>query len=147
MKWIHFKNFDDLSTLDLYQMLRLRQDIFIIEQDCVYDDIDDIDPYCEHLLLKDKNNVVGCSRIVPAHKKFEHPSIGRIAIDKKYRGKGLGKKIVQKSIQLLSKKNTETIIIEAQSYLQAFYESMGFEQISESYMVDGIPHIKMNFTF
>ncbi|MDX1640616.1 MAG: GNAT family N-acetyltransferase [Balneolaceae bacterium] len=147
MQWIHALSMDDLSVLDLYKMLKLRQDIFIIEQDCIYDDIDNIDPFCEHLLLKDGNKVIACSRIVPAGKKFDDPSIGRIAVDKNYRGRSLGKKLVQKSLDILSKTNTDAVIIEAQSYLLAFYESLGFQKTSDAYPVDGIPHNKMIYQY
>lgn len=147
MQWIHAGSIEELSSHDLYRILKLRQDIFIIEQDCIYADIDDVDFFSEHLYLKDEDLVIACSRIVPAHKKFDVPSIGRIAVHKNYRKKGLGKELVQRSLDILSKKNIDTVIIEAQSYLQAFYESMGFQKSSEPYDVDGISHIKMNFHY
>lgn len=148
MQWIHAGSMEEISAPDLYQILKLRQDIFVIEQDCIYQDIDNIDPFCEHLFLKDEDLVIACSRIVPTQKKFDVPSIGRIAVHKKYRKKGLGKELVQRSLDILSKKNNiDSVIIEAQSYLQIFYESLGFKRISEPYDVDGISHIKMNFNY
>lgn len=147
MQWIHSEYFENLSPLDLYQILRLRQNVFIIEQECIYNDIDNLDPLSEHLLLKNESDVIGCLRIVPEQIKFDHPSIGRVAVHKEYRRNGLGKELVQRSMDILSKRDTEIVIIEAQRYLKEFYESLGFRQISESYTVDGIPHIKMDFTF
>lgn len=147
MQWIHARSLDDLSSEDLYKMLKLRQDIFIIEQECIYDDIDNIDLVCEHLLLKDDTDVIACSRIVPENRKFEHPSIGRIAVHKMYRKRGLGKEMVLKALDVIAKKNLNTVIIEAQSYLLDFYESLGFNKISEAYPVDGISHHKMIFRY
>lgn len=147
MQWIHARSLSDLSPDDLYQMLKLRQDVFIIEQECIYDDIDNIDPLCEHLLLKDGPEVIACSRIVPAKIKFEHPSIGRIAVHKEYRKRGFGKEIVQMALEILAKKNLDTVIIEAQSYLLTFYESLGFQKNSEAYPVDGISHHQMIFRY
>lgn len=147
MEWVHTRKMENLSASDLYKMLKLRQDIFIIEQQCIYDDIDNIDPYCEHLLLKDENEVIGCSRIVPANKKFNEPSIGRIAVHIDYRKRGFGKLIVQESLDILSRRRIDTVIIEAQNYLLSFYESMGFKKIGDNYPVDGIIHSKMIYRF
>lgn len=147
MQWIHAKSMADYSALDLYQMLKLRQDIFIIKQECIYNDIDNIDPFCEHLLLKEGDLAIACTRIVPAGKKFDDPSIGRIAVHKRYRKRGIGKEMIQKALAILSTKNAKTVVIEAQSYLLDFYESLGFRQVSDQYLVDGIPHIKMAFRY
>lgn len=147
MEWIYARSMKEFSANDLYSMLKLRQDIFIIEQKCIYEDIDNIDPKCEHLLVKEDNKIVGCCRIVPASIKFKHPSIGRVAVHKAYRKKGFGKKLVLKSLEILSERNTDSVIIEAQSYLLDFYESLGFTAISEAYPVDGISHHKMIFHY
>lgn len=146
MKWKHANRFEDLSPADIYNILKLRQDIFIIEQNCIYDDIDSLDPDCEHLLLYDENRLVAYSRIVPAGKKFKTPSIGRIAVAKAYRGDGLGRKLMEKSVDLLKMADQQEILIEAQLYLCKFYESIGFIKISDPYDVDGIDHIKMKLT-
>lgn len=143
MQWIHTTDMQEISANDLYQILKLRQDIFIIEQDCIYDDIDNIDPYCEHVFLKNNEQMIAYSRIVPAGKKFKHPSIGRIAIHKSFRGQGYGKEIVQRSLTLLFERGAKAVLLEAQSHLQDFYECLGFEKVSDPYPVDGISHIKM----
>lgn len=147
MQWIHASNLEEISAGDLYQILKLRQDIFIIEQDSIYSDIDNIDPHSEHIFLKDDENVIAYSRIVPAGKKFDHPSIGRIVVRKSCRGAGFGKEIVQRSLNVLSERGVDTVLIEAQSHLQTFYESLGFKKISAPYPVDGISHIKMKHNF
>lgn len=143
MQWIHASNFQEISATDLYQILKLRQDVFIIEQGCNYQDIDNLDPCSEHIFLKNGEQIVAYSRLVPAGKKFENPSIGRIVTSKSVRGKGYGKELVQRSLTILKDREFKTVIIEAQSHLQKFYESLGFQKISEPYDVDGILHIKM----
>ncbi|MDZ7718991.1 MAG: GNAT family N-acetyltransferase [Balneolaceae bacterium] len=147
MKWIHATNLEEISAMELYQILKLRQDVFIIEQQCIYEDIDDIDPYSEHIYLKDGETIVAYSRIVPAGKKFDRPSIGRIVVKRSHRGKGYGLEVVQRCMKILSKRNVDKVLIEAQNYLKAFYESLGFKKISDPYPVDGILHIKMEHTF
>lgn len=147
MQWIHATDMQEISVSNLYQILKLRQDIFIIEQDCIYDDIDNIDPDSEHIFLKNNDQILAYSRIVPAGKKFACPSIGRIVVNKTYRGKGYGKEIIQRSLKILSERNADTVLIEAQSHLQAFYKSLGFKKVSDIYSVDGISHIKMMYEF
>lgn len=144
MKWKHAGSFDDLSPADVYNFLKLRQDIFIIEQDCIYEDIDLLDFQSEHLMLYDRTTLAAYSRIVPAGKKFDLPSIGRIIVAVNYRNKGLGRKLVEKSIEYIRKGGHQAILIEAQIYLQKFYESFGFVKISDPYNLDGIDHIKMS---
>lgn len=137
------KSFSQLTPSLLYEILKLRQDVFIIEQKCIYDDIDHVDPFCKHLCLLENNALIGYSRIVPAGKKFNHPSVGRIIVSKEKRGHGYGRKIIRKSLQILSMDGAEKTFIEAQSQLTAFYESEGFIPEGNEYDVDGIPHIKM----
>lgn len=143
MQWIHASDLHEISANDLYQILKLRQDVFIIEQNCIYEDIDNLDPDSEHIFCKDDDNIIAYSRIVPAGKKFNYPSIGRIVINKSFRGEGYGKEIVQRSLTILSEREVRTVIIEAQNHLRGFYKSLGFEKISDPYEVDGILHIKM----
>ena len=147
MNWKHVKNFSDFTPKELYRILKLRQDVFIIEQDCIYDDIDGLDLESEHLLLRIKDKIAAYCRIVPPHLKFGTPSIGRIVVHPGFRGKGYGKEIVEKSLEILRVRDADVITIEAQEYLQHFYESLGFQKISDPYDVDGIPHIRMTFGF
>lgn len=147
MQWIHAIDIQEISPIDLYNILKLRQDIFIIEQDSNYEDIDNLDPHSEHIFLKNDDQVIAYSRIVPAGKKYQHPSIGRIVVHKSFRGEGYGKELVKRSLKLLSERGIEVVFIEAQSHLQKFYGSLGFNKISDPYMVDGISHIKMMYQF
>lgn len=140
------KAFKDLSVDDLYEILQLRETIFIIEQNCIYQDIDELDKKCFHLFTIDKNaqKIIAYARLVPASLKFDVPSIGRVICDKNYRGKGLGKSLMNKAIEesrQLFKINA--IKISAQTYLLNFYSSLGFKPISEHYDEDGIEHVDM----
>lgn len=147
MKWKLYNLFEKFSPNHLYEVLKLRQDIFVIEQKCIYDDIDGLDPDSEHLLLLEPDNsLVGYLRIVPPGVKFEEYSLGRIAVEKSYRGKGLGKDLVMKGVEIVSKAGAQSIKIEAQAHLGKFYADIGFKTISDVYEVDEIPHIQMIFT-
>jgi ElaA protein len=137
------KPFSDLTPSLLYKVLKLRQDVFIIEQNCIYDDIDDVDPYCDHLCLLEGDKLIGYSRIVPAGKKFKYPSIGRIIVSPEERGNSYGRHLIRKSLEILNSQGAEKTIIEAQSHLKNFYESEGFIAEGKDYDVDGIPHVKM----
>lgn len=143
MNWKYITQFDKLEPIDLYNFLKLRQDIFIIEQNCIYDDIDSIDQECEHLMLYENDILVAYSRIAPEKRKFDCTSIGRIVVNRHYRGKGVGRQMIKKVIQIIQERGEKLIKIEAQEYLQNFYESLDFIKISDPYDVDGIKHIAM----
>ncbi|MCC5940300.1 MAG: GNAT family N-acetyltransferase [Balneolaceae bacterium] len=143
MKWKHISDFSALSPFEVYKLLKLRQDVFIIEQECIYEDIDTIDFDSEHVMLFDVEKLVAYSRLVPPGIKFDEYSIGRIIVDATYRGKMLGRDLVKKSIEILEEKGVKSIRIEAQEYLLNFYTSLGFEKVSDSYHIDGIPHVQM----
>ncbi|WP_317126606.1 GNAT family N-acetyltransferase [Chryseobacterium sp. G0186] len=138
------KSFDELSTTELYKILKLRNEIFIIEQNCVYQDIDDKDLKCHHLICLVDGNLAGYTRIVPPGLTYEDASIGRVVIGSEYRGLGLGKQLMEHSIQGCKDFLKEsTIRISAQLYLLKFYNSLGFKVVGEPYDEDGIPHIEM----
>lgn len=144
MTWTYYSSFDELTPHHLYEILKLRQDIFIIEQECIYDDIDGLDRESEHLLLHNINEcLIGYLRIVPPQIKFDEYSLGRIAIKSDNRGKGLGKMIVEKGIETVQSSGARDIRIEAQAHLINFYESIGFKSVSAAYDIDGIPHLQM----
>lgn len=144
MNWILYHNISEFEPAHLYEVVKLRQDIFIIEQNCIYDDIDGLDYESAHLLLLgDDTSLIGYLRLVPAGKKFDGLSLGRIAIKKKYRGKGLGKKLVKKGLTIAKKWGETSARIEAQAHLENYYADLGFKTNSEIYEVDGIPHIQM----
>tara|TARA_B100000945_G_scaffold131802_1_gene105252 strand:- start:73 stop:534 length:462 start_codon:yes stop_codon:yes gene_type:complete len=138
-------NFDSISKEELYDVLSLRQRVFIIEQDCFYEDLDYTDQEANHLLLYKDSKLIGYSRVFPPGIKYDAASIGRIVIDLEYRGKGYGKGITQESIHFL--KNNfpgSDISISAQYRLVDFYEDLGFEREGTVYLEDDIDHIKMN---
>jgi len=139
-----FSSFISLSHHDLYQLLKLRQDVFIIEQNCIYPDIDNLDQFSHHLLGFNKKLLVAYLRLVPPGKKFNKPSVGRVIIAKNERKKGLGNELVRMGLQKAKELyGNQDINVEAQAHLQEFYYRIGFRKISDSYDVDGILHIKM----
>lgn len=139
-----FKHFEELSVNDLYALLRLREQVFIIEQNCIYPDLDNKDQKAIHVLGKLNNTIIAYSRIFRSGDYFETASIGRVVTDDYYRNKKVGYTLVEKSIQEIKNQFDEDFItISAQSYLLRFYASLGFEAIGEEYLEDGIPHKKM----
>ena len=147
MTWTFYTAFDDFTPRHLYDVLKLRQDIFIIEQDCIYDDIDGLDDKSEHILLhRVDGEIIGYLRIVPPDIKFREHSLGRIVVKKGFRGRGLGKKLVEKGIDRVRRGGTPGIRIEAQAHLEKFYKNIGFSTVSEMYSVDGISHVQMMLT-
>ena len=137
-------DFNSISKAELYDVLSLRQRVFIIEQDCFYEDLDYSDQDANHLLLYEDNKLIAYSRVFPPGIKYDAASIGRIVTDLDYRGKGYGKIITQESIQFLKNNFPESdISISAQYRLVDFYENLGFEREGKIYLEDDIDHIKM----
>ena len=137
-------DFNSISKDELYDVLSLRQRVFIIEQDCFYEDLDYSDQDANHLLLYKDNKLIAYSRVFPPGIKYDGASIGRIVTDLDYRGKGYGKIITQESIQFLKNNFPESdISISAQYRLVDFYENLGFEREGNIYLEDDIDHIKM----
>ncbi len=138
------KNFEQLSTQELYAIMRLRNEIFVVEQNCLYQDADNKDLAAYHVMIKSDDTLVAYARILPAGISFPEVSIGRVACDKNARGKGLGKKIMKQSLSFIkSEFGSCTIRIGAQTYLNDFYKSFGFENAGRPYLEDGIEHIEM----
>ena len=138
------KRFNELSASELYQLLQLRSEVFVVEQNCVYQDIDGKDEKALHLLGKIDNKVVAYSRIFKPKDYFENASIGRVAIAEKYRAQKWGHQLMQEAISGIENNfGIQSITISAQLYLKKFYETHGFVQIGETYLEDGIPHIEM----
>ena len=137
------KKWDDLSTDEVQSIFGLRSEVFIVEQECPYQDIDGRDPEADHLLLYENNILCGYTRIFSKNTYFKEASFGRTVVKKKYRGKGYGHILVKESLKHLKNKKENTIKISAQSYLKKFYASHGFVLKGEEYMEDGIPHTAM----
>jgi ElaA protein len=142
----YYKPFKDLTNIELYQILQLRNEIFIVEQNCPFQDLDNKDFKCFHLMGFDTETqkVMAYTRIVPAGISYEEASIGRVVTSPLARGGGVGRTLMQKSIELLEEiYGGVAIKIGAQLYLKKFYESFGFEQVEDIYLEDGIEHILM----
>ena len=140
------KKFSELDTEDLYQILRLRSEVFVVEQDCVYQDIDNKDQNAIHLYYKENDKIVAYTRIFKAGDYYENPCIGRVVVSKKNRGNDLGKKIMIDSMEYIKQNiKGEKIELSAQKYLDKFYKDLGFYKIGEDYLEDGIPHQRMLF--
>ena len=141
------KKFEELTGQEVYGILQLRMEVFVVEQHCVFQDADDKDQGSYHLCGYINNELAAYTRLVPPGLIYSEPSIGRVVTSPKYRKKGLGMELMQQSI-LHAKKSfgEKPIKIGAQLYLQRFYESLGFKRISDIYLDDGIEHIYMLLT-
>lgn len=136
---IFVKSFDQLNIDELYEILRLRVDVFVVEQSCPYPEIDGIDKEAFHIFAKEDGEIVAYARV---YKENDEIHLGRVIAKK--RGQGLGKIILNEAIkEVYEKYGNEKIHIEAQTYAKEFYAKAGFEQRSESFVMDGIRHIKM----
>ncbi len=141
---LHKKSFHQLTTDELYELLRVRSEVFVVEQNCVYQDLDGDDQKAIHLWLTLEGKTVALARVCPAETHMTEISIGRVITTE--RGKGYGKEILLHAIDAASEHFGATLIdIEAQEYAKGFYESVGFKQSSGTFMLDGIPHIKMTW--
>ena len=143
IKW-KIKSFDALSVHELYDLLRLRSEIFVVEQNCVYLDLDGKDKVALHLFGEFEGKIVAHARLFEAGISFDNASIGRVTVDPNYRARKWGHELMQQAIAGVLKHFGESkITIGAQLYLKKFYESHGFVQTSEMYQEDDIPHIAM----
>jgi len=141
---ISTKTFQDLTTQELYDALQLRSEVFVVEQDCVYQDIDGKDQKALHVLGYKDNELVAYTRIFKPGDYFENASIGRVVVKKEARQFKYGYVIMEASIEAIAAHYNETAIkISAQTYLTKFYNNLGFKKVGEGYLEDGIPHISM----
>ena len=150
IEWV-CKKFELLSPDELYAILKLRNEVFIVEQNCVYQECDDKDQHSFHfmgwsaeLLSAQQNKLIAYTRLIPANVSYNEISIGRVVTSPSIRRTKVGKQLMEKSIEKIHELfGIQPIKISAQRYLKNFYESLGFVQISGVYMEDGIEHIKM----
>lgn len=147
VQW-EIKAFDELTLIELHDLLRIRLDIFVVEQNCPYSEIDGMDPICTHAIGKTPTGeIIATARIAPAGSIYAEWSIGRVVVKEEYRKMALGKVLMQTCIEhCRTKTDAKTIKIAAQLYLKNFYSGLEFEQISEVYPWDGIEHIDMRLT-
>lgn len=143
LKW-KIKPFEALNVNELYDVLKLRSEIFVVEQNCVYLDLDGKDKKALHLIGEYEGKIVAYSRLFDAGISFDNASIGRVVVDANYRDKKWGHELMHEAIAgIKANFGKEAITIGAQLYLKKFYESHGFVQTSEMYLEDDIPHIEM----
>ena len=142
---LHKKSFSELTTAELYELLRVRSEVFVVEQNCVYQDLDGDDQASIHLWLTEDDRIVAMCRVCPAGTHMQEISIGRVITT--VRGKGYGRQMMLAGIEAAKEHFGATRIeIEAQQYAKPFYEQVGFRQSSEPFILDDIPHIKMTLT-
>ena len=138
------KPFEALSVNELYDLLKLRSEIFVVEQNCVYLDLDGKDKLALHLFAEFEGKVVAHARLFKPGISFDNASIGRVVVDANYRDRKWGHDLMREAIAAIATHyNENKITIGAQLYLKKFYESHGFVQTSEMYLEDDIPHIEM----
>ena len=140
---LEVKPWNELYRKEINDIFSLRSEVFIVEQECAYQDVDGKDKKADHVMLYVDNELVGYTRVFPENTYFKEASFGRAAVKKNYRGEGYGHLLVDKSLKHLKSKKQTPIKISAQSYLKDFYASHGFIAKGDEYMEDGIPHTAM----
>ncbi|RXZ80736.1 GNAT family N-acetyltransferase [Paenibacillaceae bacterium] len=145
MQW-SIKKFHELTNDELYEILQKRVDVFVVEQECAYKEIDGHDRVAYHLYAHNGSEIAAYLRVLPPGTTYEALSIGRVLVDKNHRKEGLGSELLKNALTFIHKELKESVVkIQAQHHLLSFYGSFGFEQISEVYLDEGIPHIDMIF--
>lgn len=143
IQWL-LKEFKALTPYQLYAILQLRNEVFVVEQNCVFQDADDKDQNSWHLMGFDNNKLIAYTRLVPPGEIYEQPSIGRVVTSPSVRQSGIGKELMKRSVDAVYNLfGQQPLKIGAQLYLKKFYQSLGFEQVSDVYLEDGIEHIYM----
>lgn len=143
MEW-KIKKYEDLTVDELYNILKIRNEIFVVEQNCPYQDCDGKDKQAYHLFLVNDNDIIAYTRILKKGVSYEEVSIGRFLVAEKYRGKGIAKEMLSKSIDFIEEVLGEKEIrISAQVYIMNLYLKYGFKKVTDTYLEDGIPHVEM----
>jgi ElaA protein len=139
------KSFQELTITELYQILQLRSEVFVVEQDCVYQDLDFKDQKSLHVFGLKNDKIVAYTRIFKPGDYFENASIGRVVVQENERKFGFGHDVLKASIKAIKDQfHVDEITLSAQVYLKKFYESHGFKKVGDGYLEDGIPHIRMD---
>ena len=143
MGW-NVKKFDELTNSELYNLLKERTMVFVVEQNCPYLEVDGKDPFSYHLFKEDQGEIVAYLRILPAGVSYQEASIGRVFVKKEYRGSGMAGELLKRGLDFIESELKETTVkIQAQDYLRKFYSSFGFQPISDTYLEEHIPHVDM----
>lgn len=140
----NLKGFNELTADEVYEIVRVRNEVFVVEQNCVYQDCDGKDRNSYHLYCMNEGKIVAYVRVLEKGVSYDEISIGRVLVAKEHRGKGLARECMKRAIDFVKNDLCEySIRISAQEYLREFYGSLGFEEVSEVYLEDDIPHIEM----
>lgn len=140
------KTFSELSVRQLFEIYKLRNEVFVVEQNCAYQDVDDKDLAAHHFLMLQDEQLVGYCRILPPNVSYKEPAIGRVVVAKSFRGKELGKVLMKQAVDETKKLfPNQDIVISAQLYLLKFYTELGFAKEGKEYLEDNIQHIQMRF--
>lgn len=138
------KSFEEITTSELYEIIKARVDVFVVEQNCPYPDLDGYDQQAIHIWAERENNVLAYCRIFNKGIKYPETSIGRVLTTEKGRGKSIGKQLIQYAVETIENRfHTSEIRISAQDYLLRFYSGFGFEDTGKKYLEDNIPHTEM----
>ena len=142
------KTFDQLTTTEMYNLLSLRTAVFVVEQNCPYQELDGKDQVAQHLWLENEaGEVVALCRLLPQGLSFAEASIGRVLVNPAYRGENWGRALVKAALEVLQQAGGDAVTIEAQYYLRDFYRGFGFVENSEPFDEDGIKHVNMKLIF
>lgn len=143
MNW-KLKKFEELTVEEIYRILKLRNEVFVVEQQCVYQDCDGKDEKAYHLYIEDNGKIIAYLRILNKGVSYDEIAIGRVLVHKNYRGKGIAREMMLKAINFIELNLNEIVIkLQAQEYLLGFYKSLGFKEVSNVYLEDNIPHVDM----
>jgi ElaA protein len=141
---VDVRRMDEFSARELYVLLKMRVDVFVVEQKCPYPELDGKDPDALHLRLHNGNDLIASARILRPEQAGDAVKIGRVLVSPDHRGKRLGDALMREAIAVCEQQfSAHTIALSAQSHLQLFYQSFGFSPTSAEYLEDGIPHIDM----
>lgn len=136
------KRFEELSAAELYEIYRVRVAVFVVEQECAYQEVDEADRHCWHVFLHDEDGIAAYCRVIDPGLTFPEASIGRVLATR--RRQGLGTRIVREGLEVARvRMHADVVHIEAQTYARGLYEQLGFEQVSDEFLEDGIPHVGM----
>lgn len=146
VKW-YKKNYNELTIDELYEILRLRSEIFVVEQDCVYQDMDQKDKKCIHIFAMENDQAVAALRVIPRGVSYDMPAIGRLVVKDSHRRRGYARKMMLQAIDIIKNEYHENKIhLSGQAYLKDFYNGLGFETVTEQYLEDEIPHYGFEMT-
>lgn len=141
---IHIKSFQELSNETLYQIMKSRLSVFVLEQHCMDEDLDNYDQTSMHCYIEEKGKIIAYCRLLPEDTKYEMPSIGRVLVNAAYRKRGIATKLLTEAVRYIEKTWEPSVIkVQAQAHLEKLYQALGFETVSEIYEDVGIPHIDM----